>query len=364
MNEESGVEVAFAQGGTGSSASSSRIFSLGSIYYEPVWIFLRKDLNVSDIAELRGKRVAVGPDGSGTRALALQILSLNGVPLPPTTLLYLGTREAADGLRNGDVDAAFIVSAPEAPILQELLEAPGVTLLSLDNAAAYVLRFPFLTRLTLPRSTVDFVLNIPPANVSLIAPTTNIVCTEDLHPALAYLLLRAMKEVHSGAGWFQTQGEFPAPIDVDFPLSDQAERFYRSGVPFLYKYLPFWLANLVERLWVLLLPLVAIVLPVSKLVPPIYGWRIRSRVYRWYGELKFLEQEVIGQPQPEQIPELLRRLDRIDEAVAHINVPLAYANQLYTLKEHIRLVRREIEEQQHPVAETRPAVSAESPQDG
>lgn len=272
--------------------------------------------------------------------------------LPPTQLLYLGAREAADKLKNAEADAAFIVSAPEAKVVQELLAAPGISLLSLDHAAAYILRFPFLTRLTLPRSTVDFISDIPPRNVSLIAPTTNIVGTEDLHPALAYLLLSAMKEVHGGPGWFQTQGKFPAPTDVDFPLSDQAERFYRSGVPFLYQYLPFWVANLVERLWVLVLPLVAVVVPMMKIVPPLYAWRVRSRIYRWYGELKFLEQEVAAQPAPEEIPGMLQRLERIDRAVANISVPLSYADQLYTLKEHIRLVRREIRERRI-AAETR-----------
>ena len=361
MNPDSGVEVGFAQGGSGSAANSSRISSLGSIYFEPLWIFLRKDLKIRDIAELRGKRVAVGPDGSGTRALALQILSVNGIPLPPTQLLYLGASDAAGGLEKGDLDAAFIVSAPEARVIQELLQAPTVSLLSLDNAAAYVLRFPFVTKLKLPRSTVNFVANIPPQDVHLIAPTATIVCTEDLHPALAFLLLSAMKEVHGGVGWFQTRGEFPAPIDVDFPLSDQAERFYRSGVPFLYKYLPFWLANLVERLWVLLLPLIAIVVPLIKLVPPLYAWRIRSRVYRWYGELKFLEQEVAARPSPEQIPALLQRVERIDHAVAQINVPLAYADQLYTLKEHIQLVRGQIHEQRL-AAETRRAQGTAPPQ--
>jgi hypothetical protein len=275
------------------------------------------------------------------------------VPLPPTQLAYLGVGEAASALEKGELDAAFIVSAPEAPVIQKLLQAPTVSLLSLDNAAAYVLRFPFVTKLTLPRSTVDFVANIPPQNVFLIAPTATIVCTEDLHPALAYLLLSAMREVHGGAGWFQSPGEFPAAIDVDFPLTDQAARFYRSGVPFLYKYLPFWLANLVERLWVLLLPLIAIVVPLVKLVPPLYAWRIRSRVYRWYGELKFLEQEVAARPSPEEIPALLQRLERIDDAVAQINVPLAYADQLYTLKEHVQLVRGEIRGLRLAAAETR-----------
>lgn len=347
MNPEAGVEVGFAQSGTSSVGSNSRIFSLGSIYYEPVWIFVRQKLKVRSLVQLRGKRVAVGPDGSGTRVLALQLLALNGVPLPPTELAYAGAKEAAEGLIEGDLDAAFIVSAPQARVVQDLLSTPGIALMSLDNAPAYLLRFPFLTKLTLPRSTVDFIHDIPPHDVSLVAPTTNIVCTEDLHPALAYLLLAAMKEVHGGAGWFQTQGKFPAPIDVDFPLSDQAERFYRSGVPFLYKYLPFWLANLVERLWVLLLPLVAVVVPLTKVVPPLYAWRVRSRVYRWYGELKFLEQEVAAHPARDAIPDLLRRLDRIDHSVAQISVPLSYADQLYTLKEHIRLVRREIREQ-HP----------------
>lgn len=360
MNPDSGVEVGFAQGGSSSAGSSTRIFSLGSIYYEPAWIFLQQKLEIQNIGELRGRRVAVGPDGSGTRVLALQLLALNGVPLPPTELLYLGAKDAAEGLRKGDVDAAFIISSPEAKVVQELLSAPGISLLSLDNAPAYLLRFPFLTKLTLPRSTVDFILDIPPQDVSLVAPTTNIVSTEDLHPALAYLLLSAMKEVHGGAGWFQTQGKFPAPIDVDFPLSDQAERFYRSGVPFLYKYLPFWLANLVERLWVLLLPLVAVAVPLMKVVPPLYAWRVRSRVYRWYGELKFLEQEVAAHPAPDAFPEILRRLDRIDHSVAQINVPLSYADQLYTLKAHIRLVRREIREQ-HLADEARAAESTSPP---
>lgn len=350
MNPEAGVEVGFAQGGSSSAGNRAGIFSLGSIYYEPAWIFLRQRLEIQNLAQLRGRRVSVGPDGSGTRVLALQLLALNGVPLPPTELLYLGAKDAARGLLKGDVDAAFIVSAPEAKVVQDLLSAPGISLLSLDNAPAYLLRFPFLTQLTLPRSTVDFILDVPPHDISLVAPTTNIVCTEELHPALAYLLLAAMKEVHGGPGWFQSQGKFPAPIGVDFPLSDQAERFYRSGVPFLYKYLPFWLANLVERLWVLVLPLVAVVVPLMKVVPPLYAWRVRSRVYRWYGELKFLEQEVAAHPAPGAIPELLRRLDRIDHSVAQIRVPLSYADQLYTLKEHIRLVRREIREQRSTMA--------------
>ena len=358
MNPDSGVEVGFAQGGSGSSVNSSRIFSLGSIYYEPIWIFLRKGMKIRDVAELRGKRIAVGPDGSGTRALALQILAVNGVALPPTQLLYLPAQEAADGLRSDAVDAAFIVAAPESAVVQELLAVPGVALLNLDNAPAYLLRFPFLHQLTLPRSTVDFVSNIPSRNVSLVAPTANIVSTEDLHPALAYLLLSAMKTVHSGPGWFQRQGQFPSALDTDFPLSDQAQRFYQSGTPFLYRYLPFWLANLVERLWVLVLPLVAIVLPLMKLVPPLYAWRIRSRVYRWYGELKFLEQEVAAHPPPERIPALLERLDRIDHAVAQVSVPLAYADQLYTLKEHVRLVRLEIRELRLSTAEARRAAKA------
>jgi hypothetical protein len=236
----------------------------------------------------------------------------------------------------------FLVAPPESPLVSQLVSARGIRLMSLELADAYTRRFSFLTKVVLPRGVFDFINNIPARDVNLVSPTANLLAQRDLHPALAYLLMRAATEIHSGSALLNKAGEFPAPLDADFPISEEAKRYYRSGPPFLQRYLPFWAAVLVDRLWLTILPLLAVVVPLARLLPMAYRWRVRSRIYRHYGELKEVELELERSPSPDKLNELLRRLDEIDRAVNRVPTPLAYADQLFMFRQNIYLVRRRV----------------------
>ena len=339
--ENTDVDVAFVQGGTAFAANSPHLVSLGSVYYEPLWVYYRGPA-IGDVGPLQGKKIAVGPFESGTRALALQLLSVNGTVLPPTTLLTLAGREAADALQAGTVDAAFFVAPAESPMIQQLAADPTLRLLSFDRADAYTRRFSYLTRLTLPKGVFDFMANVPREDVELLSPTANLIAKDALHPALAYLLMRAATQVHGGSGLLHKASAFPAPLDADFPLSPEATRYYKTGAPFLQRYLPFWAANLVERLWVMLVPAIAIMVPLFRLVPPLYRWRVRSRIYRWYARLKEIELQLDEDPRPVPLEEMFDRLDSIERSVNRIPTPLAYSENLYSFRQHIDLVRERV----------------------
>jgi len=336
---ESGVSLAFVQGGAAHAGDPPVLETLGSMYYEPLWVFYRAAKPLDRINELEGKRIAVGPEGSGTRQLALAVLDASGLRSGNVTLVDLAGPAAADALIAGAVDAVFIVAGTEAPDVARLIRAKGIRLMSFSRASAYVARLPYLHKLTLPRGALDLVNDLPAADISLVAPTANLVASESLHPAIAYLVLQAAQEVHSGPGPFHRAGEFPAPTGVDFPLSDQAERFYRSGPPFLQRYLPFWAATLIDRMIVLLVPLFAVAVPLFRILPALYAWRVRRKIYRWYGELKFLEEEVHNRPPGDDPTDELARLAKIEAEVSDIRVPLGFAHEAYTLRMHIRLVR-------------------------
>jgi TRAP transporter TAXI family solute receptor len=314
---------------------------LGSVFYEPIWVFYRGEQTLDLLHQLAGRRIAVGEAGSGARALILQLLAANGVA-QDRRLLSLGGQRAADALLRGRIDALIVVSAPEAGLVQKLLRAPGVRLMSFAQAEAYPRHFPYLSRLVMPRGGADLVRDVPPQDSELLAATANLVVRDDLHPAVQSLLLEAANEVHGRVGFFQKAGEFPAYKDDSLPLSDEAARYYRSGPPFLQRYLPFWLAVLVDRLMVLLLPLVALLLPLLKVAPSIYSWRVRSRIFRCYGELKFLENDLRSNYEAVRHDEYRRRLDEIDETASRLAIPLAFSDLLYTLREHINLVRRQL----------------------
>jgi len=341
MDPKSDVEVAFIQGGTAFAANAPNLISLGSVYYEPLWVFYRGS-PITDLPGLAGKKIAVGPESSGTRALALQLLAVNAVVLPPTQLLPNGGQEAADLLTLGRIDAAFFVAPPESDMLQKLASTPGLRLLSFERADAYTRRFPYLTRLTLPQGVFDFVNDVPRHDVALLAPTANLIARDTLHPALAYLLMRAATEIHGESGLLNAAHAFPAGLDADFPLSTEAKRYYASGAPFLQRYLPFWAANLVERMWVMLVPAIAILVPLVKAVPPLYRWRVRSRIYRWYARLKEIELQLEESSATEKLEEMLERLESVERAVNQISTPLAYSENLYIFRQHIDLVRQRV----------------------
>jgi TRAP-type uncharacterized transport system substrate-binding protein len=338
---DSNVDVGFVQGGTGFGANSPNLLSLGSLYYQPLWVFYR-GTRVSDLDGLRGRKIAVGDFDSGTRSLALQLLALNATVLPPTELLPLGSKEAEQALVERRIDAFMVVSPADSNLVQRLAAAPGINLLSFDRAEAYTRLFPYLTKLTLPKGAFDLAQHVPAEDVTLISPTANLIAKDTLHPALAYLLMRAATEIHGPPGLLDRAGEFPAPQDIGFPLSDEAKRYYKSGAPILQRYLPFWAANLVDRLWVMLVPIIAVVLPLIRLVPPAYRWRVRSRIYRWYGRLKEIELQLEENLGMVRLEDMLQRLEDIDRAVNRIPTPLAYSENLYSFRGHIDLVRQRV----------------------
>ncbi len=341
------ADIAFVQGGIVPPANdpdSSHLRSLGSVSYEPVWVFYRAAQPITKLYQLAGQRIAVGEEGSGIRGLALQLLAANDIPPRSPKLLSMGSLAAAEALQQGQIDAVFIVAAQEAPVVQVLLRSPGLRVLSFGQADAYLRLFPFLSKIVLPQGVVNLVRDVPPQDTVLLATTANVVVRDDLHPALANLLLQAMTEVNGKSGFFQQAGEFPAYKDQSLALSDDAKRYYKSGPPLLQRYLPFWLAVLVERLFVMALPLVMLSLPLLKFAPAIYRWRVRSKIFRCYGDLKFLENDLRHEYDRQRHAEYVGRLDRIEDDANTRNIPLAFTDLLYTLREHINLVRNKLQQ--------------------
>ncbi len=349
LKTDDSVDIGFIQGGIANEPESEDLATLGSMYLEPVWVFYRGKAQFDRLDQLKGLKIAVGQPGSGAQLFALQLLAANGVATHDPRLVTLGGMTAVDALKRGDVDAFFVVGAPQAPVVDALLHTNGISLLNFAQADGYVRHFPHLLKITLPRGAIDIRSDQPPRDIQLLAATANLVVKADIHPAIVTLLLKHAREIHSAPGLLQPANAFPTPQDHALPLHAMAQRFYDSGPPLLQRYLPFWLAVLIDRLFIMILPLIAVVIPLSKVLPAVYNWRMRSRVYRWYGELKFLEAEVDasaasddGGNDAQHIAAFIARLDRIEQRAAHRKLPLAFSNELYTLREHIALVRRRL----------------------
>ena len=346
------ADVGFVLGGIADGIEINGLISLGSIFVQPVLVFYRSKEPVDLLVQLQGKRIAVGPEGSGTHALAMKFLVANGIDKEPTQLLGLDGDDAVEALKQGNVDAVFLMGElVKGSVTRDLLKVPGIRLMNFRQADGYLRRMKFLSKLTLPEGAMDLGQNLPPADVELVGPTVELIAHEDLNPALSDLLISAAREIHGTAGMYRKAGEFPAPLARDFPVSEEAQRFYRSGTPFLYKKLPFWLASLVDRLLVILVPLVVVLIPVTRIVPPLYRWRVRSRIYKRYGALMAIEREILADPTPEQKEKILKRLDEIRDTVNELRTPLAFADQLFVLREHINGVRHRLVDEEHPAHE-------------
>ncbi|MBW3502572.1 NMT1/THI5 like protein [Janthinobacterium sp. HH104] len=352
------TDIAFVQSGSTEHEDAERhgLISLGSLFTEPVWLFMREDKAVTELAQLKGMKINLGPEGTGVPGLFRQLLSVNGVEANELTVSDLQNTPATVELLEGRIDGLVFSSAPEAPLIQMLLQTPGIKLFDFSQAEAYTRRLPFLTHVVLPRGIVDLGQNIPAQDYHLIAPTATLVAREDLHPALVDLFVQAAARIHGGTGWFQQQGQFPSARYTEIPVAPEALKFYKDGAPVLQRYMSFWLANFFDRMWVLVVALGALILPLSRVVPPLYVWRIRSRVYRWYGQLRTVEQALEDVP-PEQRAQVyaaqLKRLDQIEEMVNQISIPLSFADGLYGLRSHINFVRKRILSLmgEHPAAE-------------
>lgn len=338
------VEVALVQSGVASAADAPQLRALGSVYYEPLWVFHRRDLAVSTLGDLSGKRIALGPDGSGTRAVMARLLRHNDVKEDNSTWLPMGGKSAAQALLAGEVDVAAFVSAPSAGGVAALLRDENVTLLSFTRAAAYARLYPFLNHVVLPRGVMSLAEDMPNADIHLVAPAATLVVRESVHPAIVSLFLQAAEEAHSAGTILAQPKVFPSPRFVDFPLREEALRFYESGPPFLQRYLRFWAANFIDRMKVLLLPLLTILFPLFKIAPPVYSWRVRRRIYRWYREVRQIEMDYLSAPSAEAREQNLAALDAIEAELIQLKVPLGVSDALYHLRLHIRFVRDELHE--------------------
>jgi len=337
----SGVSVGFSHGGLTDARQSPELVSLGAMFYEPLWFFCRGDGCGSQPRALRNKKVSLGPEGSGTRALAERLLALNGVERNTIQVLGSSAGEAADALLRGEIDAAAMVASWETPAVRALLASPDVELFDFPRVDAYVALYPYLTKLVVPAGVGSLAANRPPADVHLLGLEASLLIRDDLDRALKYLLLDAATQIHSSPGIFQKAGRFPAPEASDLPLSKDAQEFYKSGRPFLQRYLPYRLAVFAGRLLVVLLPLVGIVYPLLRFAPALYGWEMRRRVFRFYGELKRIEADL--EADRGDTVELLAKLDRLEERAEHVRVPLAFAQTLYHMRSHIGLARARLQ---------------------
>jgi len=342
QDPKSGVDVAFMQGGVVTPLEADGLEMLASLYYEPLWIFYRGTATLSGINELRGKRIAIGVRGSGTRAFVEPLLAYNAVTRDNSNLVSTGGNEALHALQAGEIDAVLYVGGAQTPTIVEALRDPAIKLVSMARADAYTRRFPYITKLTLPSGTIDLAYNIPDHEVTLIGTKAMLVAREGIHPALVNLLLDAAREIHSEQGYFEAAGEFPGLAPVDLPVSADADRHKRFGPSFLHRYLPFWVATFLERAIILVVPVIVVLVPALNYLPIFLRWRVRSRVYRWYGQLAMLERDVASRKAPLPVEKWLHDLDRIEHAVGRIKTPASFASEAYTLREHIGLVRRAV----------------------
>lgn len=346
------ADLGFVQGGSNppkeQAVGQKVLTSLGSLFVEPVWLFYREqaarqvsaDATLTSLTQLKGLRINVGTEGSGVPRLMDQLFELNRIDASALTLSRLAQTPATVAFLNGELDALVFASAPESLMVQMLLQTPGVKLMPFAQNEAYARRFAFLSPVTLPRGVVDLARDVPTQDVPLVAPTTTLVAQDGVHPAVLQLFSQASLAMHGQAGWFSRAGEFPNSAHTEFALSGEAQRMLRDGVPLLQRYLPFSYANLVERMWLALGLIIAVLLPLSRIVPPLYEFRIRSRVFRWYGQLRDIEDRAAGPGA--SVPGLLEELGQLEVRVGRITIPLSYADELYALRNHIETVRHRL----------------------
>jgi TRAP-type uncharacterized transport system substrate-binding protein len=339
------VSVALMEGGIGGGADESGLQSLGTIFYEPLWWFHRREIEAAGPDALRGRKVSIGPQGSGTRALSEELIRRSGMEGQFGQELPLSPRAAAEKLAAGEIDVAFILTSWDSPVVQALLRDDRVALFGFPHADALIAIYPFLSKVVVPRGVTDISGDRPPTDVTLVAAKASLIVRRDLHPAIQYLLLNAASKIHAGPSIFHRPNQFPAAEASDIALSDEAARFYRSGLPFLNDYFPFWLAALIGKLAILIIPVVGVLYPMTRLLPRMYDWMMRSKVLRMYRELRTLEEEMAGGGTSADGRAFRTRLDQLEDEANHLKVPVAYSSMLYTLRDHIGLVGQALSRQ-------------------
>ncbi|MGB5737487.1 MAG: TAXI family TRAP transporter solute-binding subunit [Thiohalocapsa sp.] len=340
---EDAPDLALVQGGIATDEQKDAVIGLGSMFYEPVWLLGPRGKPGRPLNQLQGQRIGVGPPDSGTYFLAVRMLTQSGVRDENADLIGTDLKSAAAQLRAGELDLLFLVGAEDGPLLRGLTGDQRIQVQDLPHAAAYARIDRSLTALTLPAGVLDLARGVPREDLSLVAATANLVAHPDIHPALVDLLLEAAVDVHGAGGLFADPGAFPTPLHSDFRLSSDAVRHYENGPPFLQRYLPFWAATWIDRTKVMIVPLLALLLPLIKVLPPVYAWRVRRRIIRWYVALRRIDLELeTGPRDPDRLADFAQRLGEIESEVAQVDVPLSYADQLYNLRLHIQALQHRL----------------------
>jgi hypothetical protein len=355
------VDIAIVQSGVADPEDRERLSALGSLYREPLWIFYRGDLTLDRLSQLADKRIGVGPEGSGTYAIATQLLAANGVVQSAdpregsrTVLEKKSVTAAAEALQKGELDAACCVAALEADYVKTLLNDKNVRLLNFAQHEAYQRKFRFLSAVTVPAGLVNLGQNVPQQNTALVAPTAMLVVRNDFHPALVPLFLNAAARIHGKGDELSNPGEFPSASYTDFPVSEDAKHFYKSGPPVLQRLLPFWLASRVDRLKVMLIPLLVFIMPLIRAAPPLARWRTRRRIYSWYSALRDIDQKLLDGLSGRELDQEIVRLADMEHNIAFIQVPLSYMEELYHLRLHVTMLQEKLEQLRAGVAEPAP----------
>ena len=345
---EDKVDLGFVQGGTSdySDTDEEKLASLGSLFVEPLWLFYREEsarkvtptATLTSLTQLSGLRINMGTPGSGVPSLMTKLLESNRIDPATLQISRLSQTPATVAFLDGELDAIVFASAPESLMVQMLLQTPGIKLMNFAQSEAYSRRFAFLSPVRLPRGVVDLAGNIPPEDVRLVAPTTALITRTSTHPALLQLFAQAGNQIHGNAGWFKRAREYPNIENNELPMAKEAERAIKNGAPLLQRYLTFWVANLIERMWLVLSIILALLLPLSRVVPPLYAFRVRSRIFRWYGQLRNIEVRI----DTENNSTLLQELNVLESHAEKVTVPLSYTDELYALRSNIQLVRKKL----------------------
>jgi TRAP transporter TAXI family solute receptor len=348
QDEKSDVNLAFVQTGIVDSENSDSLLALCSLYREPLWIFYQGDEPLARLTQLKGRRIAVGENGSGTHVVTMQLLGDSKLDQGEAKLVEIGGSESADALENHEIDVAFFVAGIDASYIQRLLHAPGIHLAELSHAEAYQRRFRFLSAITIPAGLLDVRQNIPESDTQMIAPAAMLVAHKSLHPALIPLLLKIATKIHRSGDILASTGEFPSPSFTDIPLSEDAERYFRAGPPVLQRVLPFWLASLVDRLKIMIIPLAMLMMPLFRLAPPLVRWQTRRKIYMWYSTLQKIDLKSIQGLSQAEAATALEELHKLEQQIARVGVPLSYMEEYYNLRLHLNLVRSHVQSHCQP----------------
>jgi TRAP-type uncharacterized transport system substrate-binding protein len=342
-SSEQGLDLAFVQS-TGVKPPAG-VMSLGTIAYQPIWVYYRGTTKIARLSELAGKRIGVGTPGSGTHAMAIALLQANGITGAPSTLVERPAESAAADLLAGRLDAIFLMGeAAPLQTLSTLMRTPEVQVYSFTQAEAYVRRLKYLNKIVVPQGAFDLARNLPPEDITLVGPAVELVARKGLNAAVADVLLDAARKVHGTANAISRAGEFPKPVTRDFTLGADAERFYKSGLGLTYRHIDnFWAASLINRALVAIVPLVLLTIPAMRILPIAYRWSVNLRIYRCYRPLLQLEREAQTPLTGARAAELLERLTEIERDVDKLRVPASFAFQFYALREHVDFVRARLQ---------------------